>query len=71
MQFIQFLDKYKIAFHEIYKLCCIAIKIPASSAGCERFFSVLKQINSYLRNATSQDRLTNLSIINIEKRLNK
>lgn len=65
----KFLDEYKLAFHEIYKLCCIAITIPSSSAGCERSFSVLKRIKTYLRNSTGQSRLTNLSIINIEKEL--
>jgi len=66
-QFHKFLLDYQIAFFELYKLCTIAITIPVSSAACERTFSCMKRIKSYLRNSMLHDNLSSLSIIAIEK----
>lgn len=38
-----------------------------SSAACERTFSCMKRIKSYLRNSMLHDNLSSLSIIAIEK----
>lgn len=62
-----FLLQYELAFSELYKLCSIAITIPVSSAVCERTFSCMKRIKTYLRNSMLQINLSNLSIISIEK----
>jgi hypothetical protein len=35
--------------------------------GCERSFSSLRRIKTYLRNTIGQERLTCLALINIEK----
>jgi hypothetical protein len=43
------------------------LTIPATSAADERSFSVLKRLKNYLRNWQSQDRLSSLAMINIEK----
>jgi len=67
-QFHNFLKEYEIAFSETYKLCSIAITIPVSSAACERTFSCMKRVKSYLRNSLLDTNLTSLSIISIEKR---
>ena len=40
-------------------------------ATAERSFSKLKIIKNYLRNSISQDRLTNISILNIERNRTK
>lgn len=50
-QFHNFLKEYEIGFSETYKLCSIAIIIPVSSAACERIFSCMKRVKSYLRNS--------------------
>lgn len=63
----EFLIQYELAFSELYKLCTIAITIPVSSAVCERTFSCMKRIKTYLRNSMLQINLSNLSIISIEK----
>ncbi|KAL4100864.1 hypothetical protein QTP88_020893 [Uroleucon formosanum] len=66
-QFHKFLLDYQLAFFELYKLLTIAITIPVSSAACERTFSCMKRIKSYLRNSMLHDNLSSLSIIAIEK----
>jgi hypothetical protein len=43
------------------------LTIPATSAGDERSFSAPKRLKNYLRNSQSQDRLSYLALINIEK----
>lgn len=65
------LNKYKMSFNELYKLAVIAVTIPPSSAGCERSFSSLRQIKSYLRNNMGNTRLSNLAVLAIEKSLAK
>ena len=45
----------------------ILLTIPVSIAGCERSFSKLKLITSFLRSIMSQDRLSNLAILSIER----
>ena len=45
----------------------ILLTIPVSIAGCERSFSKLKLIKSFLRSIMSQDRLSNLAILSIER----
>jgi len=49
------------------KLLQILWTIPVSVCGCERSFSSLRRIKTYLRNTTGQERLTSLALINIEK----
>ncbi|XP_022169729.1 zinc finger MYM-type protein 1-like [Myzus persicae] len=47
----------------------IMLTIPLTSAGAERTFSKLKLIKTYLRSTMSQQRLTGLATISIEKEL--
>jgi hAT family C-terminal dimerisation region len=58
-----FLEPYKLAFHEMYRLLNIAIVLPVTSAACERRFSALKLIKTYLRSTTcmSDIRLSSLA----------
>lgn len=62
-----FLCEYRIAFTAMFKLCSIAITIPLSSSACERTFSCLKRIKSYLRNSLLDNNLSNLSVLSEEK----
>jgi hypothetical protein len=43
--------------------------MPVTSASCERSFSKLKLIKTYLRSTTEQARLNHLSIISIEHKI--
>ncbi|XP_063918636.1 zinc finger MYM-type protein 1-like [Zophobas morio] len=56
---------------EIYKLLCVALSLPASSASVERSFSTLKRIKTFSRNSMDQFRLSNLATIAIERGLVK
>jgi len=49
------------------KLLQILWTTPVNVCGCERSFSSLRRINTYIRNATGQERLTCLALINIKK----
>lgn len=61
-------EKKKI-FKQGYKLYCLIVTIPSTSVSVERSFSCLKRIKSYLRNSMTEERLTSLSKISIEKEL--
>jgi hypothetical protein len=52
-------------FSEAYKLFVLI----ATTASVERNFSYLKRIKSYSRNCMTQNRLTSLSLLSIEKEL--
>jgi len=56
-------------YPNIYKLLHVALSIPIGSASCERSFSSMRRINTYLRSNMAQNRFTNLSILNIEREL--
>lgn len=56
-------------FSETYKLLCIIVTTPMTTAECERCFSTLKRIKTFLRNTMSQDRLNALAMLSIEKTL--
>ena len=56
-------------FHQLRFLIIIYLTIPVSSATAERAFSVLKRIKTWLRNSMGQERLSALSILNIEQEL--
>ena len=61
----------KAAFPLLVKLIQIALTIAVSTAHCERSFSALKRIKSYLRSTTTQQRLADLAILSIEKELSR
>ena len=49
----------------------LILTIPISSASCERSFSCLKRVKTFLRNTMGDDRLRNLALLSIEKQLCK
>lgn len=61
-----FLDPYQLAFHELYRLVHIALVLPVSTASCERSFSAMKLIKSYLRSTMCDGRLSSIAILSIE-----
>ncbi|XP_069486309.1 zinc finger MYM-type protein 1-like [Ambystoma mexicanum] len=69
LEFTNFLEPYAVPFFELYQLCKIACVLPVSSASCERSFSALKLIKSYLRTTMTEERLSDLATLAIESRL--
>ena len=64
------LDKLKPlkgSFATLWNLMHLALTFPVSNAKCERSFSVLKLVKSYLRASMGQERLTSVGVISIEK----
>lgn len=59
------------AYPNIFTAYQIFLTLPVTSASCERSFSKLKLIKSYLRSTTKQTRLNDLSIISIEHQVAK
>lgn len=62
-------NKLEETFSEAIKLLEILITIPMTSSEAERCFSTLKRIKTFLRNTMSQDRLSALAMLSIERDL--
>ena len=54
---LQLIYPHRFFFQQLYALVSIAVVLPVTTAGCERSFSDLKRVKSYLRNSMTQDRL--------------
>lgn len=52
---------------ELYKLGCLCLTIPSTTASVERSFSALKRIKTYSRSTQGQERLSGLALLSIEK----
>lgn len=59
------------AFSNLFRLVCIALTIAVSTAECERSFSALKRIKTYLRSTMTNQRLCDLAVLSIEKEISK
>ncbi|CAI6348720.1 unnamed protein product [Macrosiphum euphorbiae] len=59
----------KYVYPNLYKLFQVALTLPISSATCQRSFSAPRKIKTWLRVSMGQERLTDLSILYIEKDL--
>ena len=59
----------KSAFPTLIKAVQISMTMVVGTAHCERSFSALKRIKTYLRASMGEERLKNLSILAIEKKL--
>ena len=70
-QFYILLSSMQTAFPDLFALVRAALTIPVSSTTAERSFSALKGIKTYLRSTMSEERLTHLSILSIERDLSK
>ncbi len=55
------------AFPTLLKLLQIILTVAVSSVSCERTFSSLKRIKTWLRTTMTEQRLTDLAIITIER----
>ena len=65
------LSPLRTAFPVLVKSIQIALTIAVSTAHCERSFSALKGIKSYLRSTMTQQQLIDLAILSIKKELSK
>ena len=65
------LSSLRIAFPLLIKLLQIALTIVVSTAHCERSFSALKRIKTYLRSTMTEQRLIDLAVLSIERELSK
>ncbi|KAL5239149.1 hypothetical protein ACI65C_006799 [Semiaphis heraclei] len=54
-------------FANLYKLMQVALTLPISSASCERSFSVMRRIKTWIRSSMNQDSFTDMSILHIER----
>lgn len=59
-------DLYPNIF-KILKICCTW---PVTTCECERSFSSIRRLNSYLRSTQTGDRLDNLAMISIHRDMN-
>ena len=60
-------NNFHIALSSMNELMKILWTIPVNSCGCERSFSCLKRLKSYLRNTMGEERLSGLALLNIER----
>lgn len=55
----------------LYKLLQIAIGLPISSANCERSFSAMRRVKTWLRATMTQERFSHLALLTIENQIVK
>lgn len=68
---LQEVYQLRAAFPTLVKLLQIALTIAVSTAECERSFSALKCIKTFLRSTMSEQRLTDLALLSVEKQLSQ
>ena len=56
-----------IAFPTLKKVIQVALTVPVTSCKCERCFSCLRRVKTWLRANTTQDRLDYLGVLSIER----
>lgn len=66
---LQVLLSMECAFLDLVVFTKLVLTIPVSSAGAERSFSTMKRVKNYLRSTMSDNRLSNLCIISIEREM--
>jgi hypothetical protein len=66
LDFFKFENNRNI-YLQLYMLLKIYLTMPCTSCKCERSFSCLKRIKSYLRSTMCQTRLSSISVINVER----
>ena len=64
---IHYLFDNKGCYPTLSSLGILALSLPATSVPCERSFSAMRRIKTYLRNRTGDDRISHLAILDINK----
>ncbi|CAK6976724.1 zinc finger MYM-type protein 1-like [Scomber scombrus] len=65
LELLTLMAPYKDAFTDLYKLLCISLTLPVTSASCERSFSCLRRLKNYLRSTSGDARSSNLGLLAI------
>lgn len=65
------LEKFPETYSEVIKMMKIVVTLPVTTAGNERFFSSLKFVKNFLRTTTGDERLSNLMLMSVKKKLVK
>lgn len=65
------LQKMEIVFPELLTLIKLVLTLPVTSVTAERSFSSMKRIKTYLRSTMKTDRLSNLTLLSIERELSE
>ena len=68
MDFAIMVEPYKDVFIDLYKLACIAVTLPVTSAACEKSSSCLKFLKTYWWNSSGNSGTSNLAVISINSR---
>lgn len=55
----------------LYKLLQRATSLPVNSASCERNFSTIRRVKTWLRTTMLQERFSNMAFLNIENEMIK
>ena len=58
---------YRTAYGEVYNLLKTYLVIPVSSASSERSFSTLRRLKTWLRASMTEDRLSNVALMAVER----
>jgi len=66
-QFISFIAPYKGMFDCLYKLLLIAVNLPVTSPSCERIFSKMKLVKTFLRSSMTSERLSGKALLSVER----
>jgi len=67
LTFLSYLERYKEAFPELCRIGRIAVALPVSTASCERSFSCLRHLKTWVRNSMANDKLDSVAILAIER----
>jgi len=59
----------KAAYPGIHKALSVLLTMPATSASCERSFSSMRRIKSYMRSTMKGERLSDLGILHIHREI--
>ena len=62
-------NTYKVMLSEVHVLLCLYLTVPVTSSTCERTFSVLKRLLTYLRSTMTEKRLNNCLLLHVHKDL--
>ena len=60
-------EYFRSMYREVYHLIKIYRVIPVSSASSERSFSTLRRVKTWLRSSMTEERLSDISIMSIER----
>lgn len=62
-------EKLDLAFKEVFRLAKLISTIPATTSSVERSFSALKRIHTYKRSTQTEERMTSLALLSIEREI--